>query len=406
LTQPLVASQRTPGVYTDGHGLALVVLTPERRHWQFRYRAGGKARVMSLGNADVVTLAAARQAHLAARAKLAQGIDPLAERHAARAPQVDQEPKPVPCFERVAQLYIAAHEPAWRSRQHRWQWRQTVEEIACPVIGQTPVDRIVTGDVLKVLEPIWQRTPETASRLRGRIEVILDYARARGWRDGPNPASWKGNLAHLLPSPTKLRPVVHHAALPWREAPAFMAKLLAMTGSMGALALAFAILTAARSGEVRMATWDEIDFQAALWTVPAARMKADRAHRVPLSETALTLLRPLAEARQNALMFPGPSGAALSDMTLTAVLRRMGRGDLTAHGFRSTFRDWAADTGRSADAAEAALAHMPASKVVAAYARSDLLDLRRGVMADWAAYLTRPPAAVVPLTLSTRQKSA
>jgi integrase len=270
---------------------------------------------------------------------------------------------------------------------HRWQWRQTVRDIACPIIGSKTVDKITTDDVLAVLQPIWTTTPETASRLRGRIEVILDYARVRGWRDGPNPAAWRGNLAMMLPPPTKVRPVKHHAAMPWRECPAFMAKLLPIEGSMGAKALAFAILTAARSGEVREAQWDEIDFDIATWMVPASRMKAGREHRVPLSDAALAILKPLAEFRRNDLVFPGPSGRTLSNMTLTAVLPRMGRGDLTAHGFRSSFRDWCADNQHSGELAEPALAHALPGKVKGASQRSDMLEARRGLMQDWADYL-------------------
>jgi integrase len=394
LTQPEVDAAKTKGVYSDGGGLALFVTTPDRRHWRYRYRHNGRDREMSLGNADGVTLAMARQRHTIAKGKLAQGIDPLDERHPAKA--APEAPPAMPTFGTVADDYIAAHEPEWRSKVHRAQWRQTVG-CANAVIGHRPVDQVGIDDVLAVLQPIWNQKPETASRLRGRIEVILDYARVRGWRDGPNPALWRGNLSLMLASPNKLRPTEHHAAMPWADCPAFVQRLLPVTGSMGARALAFAILTAARSGEVRAATWDEIDLKAALWTVPASRMKAAKQHRVPLSDAALAVLKPLAEFRQCPLVFPGPSLEPLSDMTLTAVLRRMGLGHLTAHGFRSSFRDWAADTGRSADAAEAALAHAPASKVVAAYARSDLLELRRGLMAEWASFLTAPPADVIPL---------
>jgi integrase len=371
------------------------VVTPTRRHWQFRYVRQGRDRLMSLGNAYVITLAGARDLHLKARAKLAEGIDPLDERARARAPrQAPKAPPPMPPFKDAARDYIVAHEPSWRSKQHRWQWRQTIEDIAGPVLGEMPVDTIGTDHVLAVLQPIWHDKPETASRLRGRIEVILDYAKVRGWRSGENPARWRGHLSHLLASPTKLRLVRHHAALPWRECPEFMARLSAMENSMGALALAFAILTAARSGEVRLATWHEIDLATRLWTVPAARMKAGREHRVPLSEAACALVAPPAAYRQGALVFPGQGGPAtpLSDMTLTAVLRRMGRGDLTAHGFRSTFRDWCAENGYPHHEAELALAHSNGNATTSAYLRTDLLDQRRGLMDAWAAFLTQPPA--------------
>jgi integrase len=397
LTQAFVNTARTPGRYTDHHGLALVVITPDRRHWQYRFRSNGRDRLMSLGNADLVTLAIARERHLEARAKLARGVDPLDERHAGKPPKVAAPPTRT--FATVARMYMAAHEAAWRNEQHRWQWKQTLEERAYPVIGDKGVDQITTDDMLAILEPVWSKTPETASRLRGRIERILDYARVRGWRSGANPALWRGNLAHLLPSPLKLHPVVHHAALPWKQCPAFMAALLPQEGSMGALALALQIFTAARSGEVRLATWHEIDFEEATWIVPAERMKAKREHRVPLSAPALTLLQPLAEYRQGALIFPSPGNPAvpLSNVTLLAVLKRMGRSDITSHGFRSSFRSWCQDHGEADNLAEAALAHMPTSKVVAAYARSDMLEARRGLMQRWAAFLTQPSASVVPL---------
>jgi integrase len=251
---------------------------------------------------------------------------------------------------------------------------------------------------MAIIGPLWTAKPETASRVRGRIEAILDYAKVRGFRAGENPARWRGHLALTLPAKGKVRPVRHHAALDWRETPGFFADLMARDSSMGARALAFAILTACRSGEVRLAEWSEIDLVAGLWTVPAARMKAGRLHRVPLSEAACELLSGLQAIRQSALVFPGQDPRRpLSDMTLTAVLRRMGRGDLTAHGFRSSFRDWCADTGQSSDAAEAALAHVAGSAVVRAYARTDLLEQRRRLMEAWAQFLTAPAAEVIPL---------
>jgi integrase len=379
-----------PGRYLDQHGLYLVVQTPEKRYWQFRYMLAGRERLMSFGPEGPITLDGARQRHLEARALIARGVDPLEERKKAQAP--------TRTFEAVALEYVAAHEAGWRNPIHRQQWRNTLTSYAYPAIGAKPVSEITTADVLGVLKPHWNSKPESMSRLRGRIEAILSYAKTLGLRSGENPAAWRDNLIHALPSKGKVKPTVHHAALPWRDCPALLAKLMAPDASMGARALAFAILTAARSGEVRGMTWSETDVETATWTVPALRMKAGREHRVPLSEPALGLLEGAKGLRQSPLVFPGRDGRSpLSDMTLTAVLRRMGRGDLTAHGFRSSFRDWAADTGRSADAAEAALAHAPASKVVVAYARSDLLDLRRGLMAEWAAFLTRPPADVVPL---------
>jgi integrase len=387
----VTALRDKPGRYLHERGLYLVVETPTKRYWQFRYMFQKRARAMSFGPEGPITLAGAEKLHLEARTLLAQGIDPLEARQQARTPP------PSRTFAAVASAFMDSHDAGWRSRQHRAQWRQTIAAYANPVLGAKMVDCIGVNDVLAVLQPIWEAKPETASRLRGRIEVILSYAKTRGWRSGENPAAWRDNMALLLPPKGKVRPVVHHAALPWREAPGFWA-LLAGQDGFGARALGFAILTAARSGEVRGMTWGEIDPAAAVWTVPGGRMKAGRPHRVPLGEAALALLEGQRALCHSALVFPGRTeGSMLSDMSLTAVLRRMGLAHLTAHGFRSTFRDWCSDTGKQADAAEAALAHAPASKVIAAYARSDLLEQRRGLMAAWAEFLTAPAAEVVPL---------
>jgi integrase len=341
---------------------------------------------MSLGNAEHIGLAEARQMASDARGQLAHGVDPLDERRAEKAPPA----APTPTFAEAAERYIAGHEAGWRNPKHRQQWRNTLATYAAPVIGSLPVSDVDTTAVLRVLEPVWPTKPETATRLRGRIELVLDFARVQGWRDGPNPALWRGHLQLALPSRNKVRAVEHHAALDWREAPAFMAQLRLQAG-FGAMALRFAILTAARSGEVRGARWLEIDNDAALWAVSADRMKAKRPHRVPLSDAALDILKTAATLRHNAdpraFVFPGQRDKRpLSDMSLTAVLRRMNRGELTAHGFRSTFRDWASETGQPADVAEAALAHVVGDKTVAAYQRGDLLERRRQLMSDWADY--------------------
>lgn len=389
LTAMAVRSMRQPGKYGDGKGLWLVVSTPERRAWVLRFMLRGKSREMTLGGADTVSLAEARARAEDARRLLTQGIDPLEQRQADRttaAKPVEQ----VVTFMDAAERYIAQNEAGWRNPKHRQQWRNTIATYVAPVIGAMPVADVATKNVLQVLTPIWTTKPETATRVRGRVEAVLDFARVQGWRDGPNPALWRGHLQLALPSRNKVRAVKHHAALDWREMPAFMTKLRERD-SMGARALEFAVLTAARSGEVRGATWGEIDLQRAVWSVPAARMKAKREHRVPLSAPAITLLGAVAATRQQGtpdeFVFPGQEARRpLSDMTLTAVLRRMGRGELTAHGFRSSFRDWAADHGEPADIAEAALAHVVGDKTAAAYRRGDLLDRRRGLMDRWAAF--------------------
>ena len=391
-----------PGRYGDGDGLYLLVRTEEQRFWVFRYKPkGGKLREMGLGRAgagrNCVSLADARHKASQLFSQVRAGIDPLAEREsseaAAKAAQQDAAVRAT-TFKEAAARYIAAHATSWRSPKHAGQWAATIETYANPVFGDIPVSEISTAHVLAAIEPIWVKKSETASRVRGRIETILDFAKARGWRSGENPAVWKGHLSLALPARSKVTKVKHHAALPWREIDGFMSTLEIQKG-MGALALRFAILTAARSGEVRGAVWQEMDLDAATWTIPAERMKAEREHRVPLSEPALAVLSEMSAMRTSpdpsTLVFPGQSeGRPLSDMTLTAVLRRMGRGDLTAHGFRSTFKDWASETtAYPAEVSEMALAHTINSKVEAAYRRSDLFEKRRKLMAEWAVYCGR-----------------
>lgn len=376
------------GRHGDGNGLSLIVTAPDRKHWQFRYMRNLKGREMSLGNAAHVTLAEARQRAAECHKLLSQGVDPLDQKQASRA---TQEPTAARTFGAVAEQFIAAHEASWRNEKHKYQWRQSLNSYAYPEIGSKDIASIEMEHVLKVLRPIWTTKTETASQLRGRIETILAYATVNKWRTGSNPATWRGNLQMVLPAPDKVARVVHHAALPWQEMPAFWTELRKRDGT-GALCLQFTILTAARSGEARGARWSEIDPQAALWTAPASRMKTGKQHRVPLSDAALNVLRAAAEARTDqdntALVFPGlKRGEPMSDMTLGAVLKRMGRADLTVHGFRSTFRDWAAETTDAPNhVVEQALAHVIGNSVEAAYRRGDLFEKRRTLMADWAAF--------------------
>ena len=294
----------------------------------------------------------------------------------------------------VAEAYLAANADAWRNAKHRAQWTSTMKTYAYPHMGALPAQEVTTGHVLSALEPIWRSKAETAARLRGRIETVLDYATARQWRSGENPARWRGHLAILLPARGKVAPQKHHAALPWGEVGEFLTTLHKQAG-MGARALEFTILTAARSGEVLGSTWGEIDLAAKLWTVPAVRMKAGREHRVPLSDPAMALLAKVARLRTDespdAFVFPGQPKRPLSIMAMTMTLRRLGRGDITVHGFRSTFRDWAGEATTTArEVAEAALAHTLGSKVEAAYARADLLEKRRSLMAAWGAFCSTP----------------
>ncbi len=395
-----------PGAYGDGGGLYLRVQSAHGRAWIFRYKRAGKTRLMGLGSYPEIGLADAREAAAAARKLLAHAVDPLDAR---RTKEAESEAARARTFEQVATQYIEAHASSWRNAKHRAQWRSTLAAYAYPRLGEMPVSAITTGDVLAVLRPVWQRAPETASRLRGRIEAVLSYAKALRWRTGENPAAWRDNLDHLLPSTGKIARVQHHAALPWAEIGVFMRDLRKREG-IGARALEWTILTAARSGETRGATWNELDLDAAIWTIPGERMKAGREHRVPLSDAALAVLRDMAPVCEHggpdALIFPGArSGKPLSDMSLTAVLRRMGRGDLTAHGFRSTFRDWCAEaTAFDRATAEAALAHTLRDRVEAAYRRGDLMDKRRRLMGAWAEYCAqaKAPGAVVPLRAEAR----
>jgi integrase len=376
------------GMHGDGGGLWLQV--GPGRSWAFRFTLNGKPRQMGLGPVADVSLAAARELARQARIKVKDGIDPIEEREAGRQVEAVAKASAVP-FETAAIRYIEAHAAGWRNAKHAAQWTATLRTYAFPEIGAVAVADVDTAGVLAVLEPLWKAGKiETGVRVRGRIEAVLDYASARGWRQkGFNPAAWKGHLSHTLAAPTKVRKVVHHPALPWKELPEFWPLLCERQG-IAAMALRFGIMTAARSGEIRGARWSEIDRAEATWNIAADRMKGGRPHRVPLQMAALTILEQVAQLPDTGpgdLVFPGmKTSVALSDMSVTAVLRRMGRGDLTVHGFRSTFRDWAAETGQPADIAEAALAHVVGDKTVAAYQRGDLLDRRRKLMEAWAAF--------------------
>ena len=340
---------------------------------------------MGLGSFPTVSLADAREKARQHRTLVDDGIDPIARRRAANS-AASAERQAQKSFAEVAEQYIAQHEKSWKNAKHRAQWAATLQTYADPSIGKLLVRDVRPAHLIGLLEPIWTTKTETATRVRSRIELVLDYAAACGFREGLNPARWKGNLDAALPNPSKVAPVRHHAAVAVKEVTSLMKRLQLQDG-MGAKALQFAILTAARSGEVRGATWSEVDLTAALWTIPHSRMKAGREHRVPLSSTAIKLLRSLAGDRlPDGYLFPGTRGP-LSDMSLTAVLRRM---DIpaTAHGFRSTFRDWVSEhTDHPCEVAEMALSHAIGDKVEAAYRRGDLLAKRAALMSDWASFL-------------------
>lgn len=397
---PLAVSRLVePGLHFVGGvpGLALQVVPSGARTWILRMLVAGRRRDMGLGGFPAVTLAQAREAAREARAKVRDGIDPIEKSRAARS-KLQAELAAALTFDQCAAKFIKAHAPGWSNPKHAQQWTNTLQTYASPVLGSLLVRDVELSHVLAVLEPIWHAKTETASRVRGRMEQVLDWATARGYRHGLNPARWRGHLDKLLPAPSKVAKVEHHDALPVGDVGAFMVKLRAAAG-MGARALEFAILTAARSGEVRGARWDEIDMTAAVWTVPAERMKAGKEHRVPLSAAALALLERLPRMEGCPLVFPSARGGMLSDMTLSAVLRRM-KLEAVPHGFRSTFRDWAAErTHYPREVAEMALAHAVGDKVEAAYRRGDLFEKRRRLMDDWAAFLARVEqrGAVVPL---------
>jgi integrase len=417
LATPLTAAKvktAGPGRYFDGDGLVLLVRKapragePDRAFWLFRYTGNERIREAGLGRArgpNAVSLADARERARRLKDRVREGKDPLAERDAEKATAKADAARATATamtFAQVADMFIAAHEAGWRNPKHRQQWRNTLRDYVLPSIGDLPVGNIDTSVVMRILEPLWREKVETATRVRGRIESCLDYARARGWREGENPARWRGHLDHLLPRRSKVRRVEHHAALPWREIGAFMA-VLRSNSSISARCLEFVVLTAGRSGEARGARWREIDLAHAVWTIPASRMKAAKEHRVPLPDPAVGVLRQMAELGREpgAFVFPGLSpDRPLSDRALAQVVDAIGEANATVHGFRSTFRDWCAETtNHPRELAEAALAHTLSDKVEAAYLRGDLLERRRALMSAWATFCGKPLqlSEVVPL---------
>lgn len=384
-----VSKITAPGLHFVGgvQGLAMQVTAGGARSWTLRVVIGGKRRDMGLGSYPGVTLAMAREKARAAREHVRQGQDPI-ERQQTALSALRAAVAAALTFKECSNAYIKAHEAGWRNAKHGQQWRNTLAQHADPVLGQLMVRDVALPHVLAVLEPIWRTKTETASRLRSRIELVLDWATARGYREGLNPARWRGHLDKLLPAPSKVAKVDHHPALPVGDVGAFMQGLREADGT-GARALEFTILTAARSGEVRGALWSEIDLDATVWTVPGERMKAGREHRVPLSPAALALLDALPRTAGADLVFPAPRGGMLSDMTLTAVLRRM-EVPAVPHGFRSTFRDWAGErTHHPREVIEHAMAHRIGNAAEQAYARGDLFEKRRVLMSDWAKFLAK-----------------
>lgn len=400
LTALQVQKLSKPGYHADGAGLHLCVKATGGKSWIFRYRFGGKEREMGLGPLHTVSLAEAREKALAQRKLLLDGVDPLAAKQASEVQRKLAEASVI-TFDTAATSYIASHRAGWKNEKHAEQWQNTLATYASPVFGSLPVADVTTALVLRVLQPIWTTKTETASRVRGRVEKVLDWCKTQGYRTGDNPAAWRGHLENLLSSPKKTKKVEHHPALPWREVGAFMQELRTMHGT-AALATEFIILTNCRTSEAINATWAEFDLGEKRWTIPAARMKAAKEHTIPLSDAALGVLQRLkAETKEGEFVFPGgKKNTALSNMACLALLKRMGRGDLTVHGFRSSFRDWAGEsTVHPREVIEHAMAHQLPDKAEAAYARGSLLERRRVLMADWANYCAKPavPGVVVPL---------
>lgn len=395
-----VSRLKAPGLHAIGGvaGLHLQVIPSGARTWVLRVVIAGKRRDMGLGGFPDVTLADVRRKAREARELIEQGVDPIEQRREAKNLLMASRAS-LKTFEECAKAYIEGREAEWRNPKHRQQWENTLATYALPTMGPLLVSNITLAHILAVLEPIWQVKTETATRLRGRIESVIDWATVRGYRTGDNPARWKGHLDHLFAKPSKVAKVEHHAAVDVDAVAGFISTVRQLNG-MGARALEFLVLTAARSGEVRGATWNEIDIDAAVWTIPSDRMKAGREHRVPLSRQAIKLLRTIPRIDGSELVFPAPRGGLLSDMTLTAVLRRM-EIDAVPHGFRSTFRDWAAErTNFPRDVAEMALAHAIGDKVEAAYRRGDLFAKRAQMMSAWADFCEKPAGKasdVVPI---------
>jgi integrase len=399
LTAAAVRVATEPGLYGDGHGLYLQISTFDTKSWVFRYMIEGRARKMGLGPLHTVSLAEARKRAADARLKVLDGLDPVDERTAQRAAKRLEAAKAM-TFKQCADSYIKANSSGWKNEKHAAQWGATFNETkrgkrvypaSTVVINDLPISAIDTGLVRKVLEPIWYETPETASRVRGRIERVLAWATVAGYRSGDNPARWTGHLKELLPAKAKVSAVVHHDAVPYAEMPAFMGGLRTKHGT-SARALEFTIITAVRTGEAIGATWSEIDLGTKVWTIPPERMKAGREHRIPLSDRAIAVLETL--PREGEYVFAGArESKPLSNMAMLELVRGMRGKGATVHGFRSTFRDWAAETtAYPHEMCEIALAHAVGNKVEAAYRRGDMMEKRRRLMADWAAYCEQVPA--------------
>jgi integrase len=387
-----VSRARTPGYVGDGDGLYLQVTSTKAKSWIYRFMLAGRRREMGLGPYPAVSLADARDAAAQARSLVKKGQDPIQARDTASARALT--------FDQAAQEFIVGNEKAWRSQAHRAQWRISLSTYASPSIGNTPVQTIGLADVTGILEPLWHEKPETAFRLRGRIERVLDWAKVKGLRSGENPARWRGHLDKVLPALSQVHKVKHFAAVPVHDVAGVYERLCASKAA-SALALRFIILTAARAGEVAGMKWSELDLEARVWSVPADRNKTGRLHRVPLSDEVMSIVEALRATSTGKLVFPGWSnGRPMALKSFRRILKSAGGGSATVHGFRSTFRDWASErTTYPREVAEMALAHVVENKVEAAYRRGDLFERRKRMMQDWANFVCLPPSEkVVPIS--------
>lgn len=394
-----VAKETAPGYYGDGGGLYLQISNSGSRSWIFRFTLAKRGREMGLGSLSAVSLAEARALASNCRKLLAEGVDPIEARNAERERVTEASPEGL-TFKQAAADFIEAHKAGWKNKKHAQQWENTLATYAYPVIGTKDVSEIDTAMIVRILQPIWSKKAETASRVRGRIESILDAAKALGKRTGENPARWRGHLEQILPKRSRARRVKHHPALPYTQMHDFMPKLRARE-AQAARVLHLLILTGVRTSEALLARPEEFDLGKRLWIVPPDRMKMEKELRVPLSEQALEIVREaLKTAPKGGYLFPGQrKGKPLSNMAMLNMLDRMGYEEITVHGFRSTFRDWVADCTEYPDSlAEMALAHAVESKVEGAYRRGDMLERRRRMMEDWARYCNGQTATVLPFT--------
>ena len=403
LTPITLKRNSAPGYYGDGGGLYFQVAPAGTKSWIFRFSMLGRRREMGLGSFPTVSLADAREAASIARKLVSVGKDPIEERQSNRAQKKLDAARGISWDSALTQ-FLDSHEDGWKNKKHRQQWRNTLDTYAKDVLGALPIASIGQSQISKILDPIWNEKPETASRVRGRIERILDWARVRGYREGENPARWRGHLDKVYPARAKVRKVKHHAAVPIDDLPKIYGQLTKAKG-IAAKALRFVILTAARPGEAVGGLWPEVDKRSALWTIPPERMKADREHRVTLSREALAILDEMTEVKSDNFVFPGhKEGRPLSLTALSKALKAAGGGEATVHGMRSTFKDWASErTSYPSEVSEMALAHSIGDKVEAAYRRGELLKKRAALLQQWATFVRSGTGGNVVAIGSRRQ---